>query len=81
MNDADSPVLRLIPYLAAITVTIFATLAITGGGESNLLVTLVTAVISYFGTFYIVGFLIRLIVRRSHDDHSNEDDDGSDDRQ
>ncbi|HCG56478.1 MULTISPECIES: hypothetical protein [Brevibacterium] len=61
MSDIDSPVLRLIPYLAAITVTIFATLALTSGGESNLLITLLTAAVSYFGTYFIVRFLIGLI--------------------
>ncbi|PCC18969.1 hypothetical protein [Brevibacterium aurantiacum] len=72
MSEVDSPVLRLIPLLAAITVTIFATLAVTSGDESNLLITLVTAAISYFGTYYIARLLIGLIVRvtrsEGHDD-------------
>ena len=72
MSEVDSPVLRLIPFLAAITVTIFATLAVTSGDESNLLITLVTAAISYFGTYYITRLLIGLIVRvtrsEGHDD-------------
>ncbi|WP_413336400.1 hypothetical protein ACH82I_06820 [Brevibacterium sp. GP-SGM9] len=65
MRDIDNPTLRLIPYLLAISVTVFATLSVIGTGESNLLVTLVVAVIGYFGTYYLSRFIIGLIVRKS----------------
>lgn len=76
MSDVDSPVLRLIPFLAAITVTIFATLAVIGSKESNLLVTLATAAIAYFGTYFIVRSVIGLIVRSRRDeiDERNNDE-------
>ena len=73
MSDIDSPTLRLIPYLAAITVTIFATLALTSGGESNLLITLVTAAVCYFGTYFIVRFVIALIVRSRSGEREDPD--------
>lgn len=66
MSEPENPTLRLIPYLLAITVTIFATLSVIGTGESNLLVTLVVAVVGYFGTYYLSRFVIGLIVRLSH---------------
>lgn len=62
MSDVDSPVLRLIPYLAAFTVTIFATLSVMNR-DGNLLVILLVAVVSYFGTYYLVQLVIGLIVR------------------
>lgn len=65
MRDIDNPTLRLIPYLLAISVTVFATLSVIGTGESNLLVTLVVAVIGYFGTYYLCRFIIGFIVRKS----------------
>ncbi|MGO2859711.1 MAG: hypothetical protein ACTIC1_01045 [Brevibacterium sp.] len=65
MRDIDNPTLRLIPYLLAISVTVFATLSVIGTGESNLLVTLVVAVIGYFGTYYLSRFIIGFIVRKS----------------
>ena len=73
MSEPESPVLRLIPYLAAITVTVFATLSVVGTGESNLLVTLVVAAVGYFGTYFIVKLIIHALVTRigsgSNDDH------------
>lgn len=72
MNDIDSPVLRLIPYLAAFTVTIFVTLAVIGSNESNLLITLVTAAIAYFGTYFLTRFVIGLVVRGSRDERGED---------
>lgn len=73
MSDVDNPTLRLIPYLLAISVMVFATLTVVGTGESNLLVTLVVAAIGYFGTFYLTKLIIHAIVTRI-------DDGGHDDR-
>ncbi|WP_166826944.1 hypothetical protein [Brevibacterium limosum] len=74
MSEPDSPVLRLIPYLAAISAAIFAGLAMAGTGESNLLVTLVAAGAGYFGAHYLVKLIIHVIVTRfdtgDHDDQS-----------
>ncbi|WP_025778791.1 hypothetical protein [Brevibacterium sp. VCM10] len=73
MSEPDSPVLRLIPYLAAISAAIFAGLAMAGTGESNLLVTLVVAGAGYFGAYFIVKLIIHVLVTRidsgSNDDH------------
>lgn len=67
MSDTDSPVARLVPYLLAITVTVFATLAVVGQG-GNLLLTLVIAVVAYFGTYFLSQFVIRLFTRRGRGD-------------
>lgn len=64
MSEPDSPVLRLIPYLAAISAAIFAGLAMAGTGESNLLVTLVAAGAGYFGAYYLVKLIIHVIITR-----------------
>jgi hypothetical protein len=72
-NKALPPVLRLIPYLAAITVTVFATLSVVGTGDSNLLVTLVVAVVGYFGTYYLTKLIIHVIVTRIDVDRSDQD--------
>lgn len=69
MSDVDSPVLRLIPYLAAFTVTVFVTIPVFGGGQ--LLMALVVAVIAYFGTYYLVQYVIGLVVRHRR---NNTDD-------
>ncbi|MDN5586207.1 MAG: hypothetical protein L0G69_06530 [Brevibacterium sp.] len=61
MSDVDSPVLRLIPYLAAFTVAVFLGLPMMGGG--NLLTPLVVMAIAYFVTYYLVRYVIGLIVR------------------
>jgi predicted PurR-regulated permease PerM len=73
MSEPESPVLRLIPYLAAITVTVFATLSVVGTGDSNLLVTLVVAVVGYFGTYYLTKLIIHVIVTRIDVDRSDQD--------
>ncbi|TGD27314.1 hypothetical protein EB835_18755 [Brevibacterium sp. S22] len=74
MSESESPVLRLIPYLAAISAAIFAGLAMTGTGESNLLVSLVAAAVAYFGAYFIVKLIIHAVVTRidsgNHDDQS-----------
>lgn len=71
MSDVDSPVLRLIPYLAAFTVTVFVTIPVFGGG--HLLTALVVAVIAYFGTYYLVRFVIGLIVRNRSSEPEDPD--------
>ena len=63
MSDIDSPVLRLIPYLAAFTVTIFVTLPLFANG--SLLTALLVAALAYFGTYFLTRFVIGLIVRSS----------------
>lgn len=68
MSETDSPVLRLIPYLAAITAAIFAGLAMAGTGESNLLVSLVAAAVAYFGAYFIAKLIIHAIVTRIGND-------------
>ena len=74
MSEPESPVLRLIPYLAAISAAIFAGLAMAGTGESNLLVTLVAAGAGYFGAYFIAKLIIHAIVTRidsgGHNDQS-----------
>ena len=72
MSAPDSPVLRLIPYLAAITAAIFAGLTMAGTGESNLLVTLVAAAVAYFGAYFIAKLIIHVIVTRI--DAGDDDD-------
>jgi hypothetical protein len=64
MSETDTPVLRLIPYLAAISAAIFAGLAMAGTGESNLLVTVVAAGVGYFGAYYLAKLIIHAIVTR-----------------
>ncbi|WP_210604789.1 hypothetical protein [Brevibacterium oceani] len=68
MSETDTPVLRLIPYLAAISAAIFAGLAMAGTGESNLLVTVVAAGVGYFGAYYLAKLIIHVIVTRIDDD-------------
>lgn len=65
MSDVDSPVLRLIPYLAGITVAIFVGLAVLGGG--NGLTALVGAAIAYFVSYYLIRYVIGFIVDRNRD--------------
>ncbi|WP_181274589.1 hypothetical protein [Brevibacterium oceani] len=64
MSETDTPILRLIPYLAAISAAIFAGLAMAGTGESNLLVTVVAAGVGYFGAYYLAKLIIHAIVTR-----------------
>ena len=71
MSDVDSPVLRLIPYLAAFTVTMFLCLPAMGNGD--LLTALVIAAIAYFGTYYLVRYIIGLIVRNRRNSPDDQD--------
>lgn len=72
MSEPESPVLRLIPYLAAITAAIFVVLRRLGG-DGNLLMSLVFAAVAYFGAYFIVKLIIHALVTRidsgSNDDH------------
>lgn len=72
MSDVDSPVLRLIPYLAAITAAIFVVLPRLGG-DGNLLITLVFVGVAYFGAYFLTRLIIRFIVDHSDGDHSDGD--------
>ena len=71
MSEPESPVLRLIPYLAAITAAIFIALPRLGG-DGNLLISLVFAAVAYFAVYFIVKLIIHVLVTRidsgSHDD-------------
>ncbi|MCF2572063.1 hypothetical protein [Brevibacterium sp. UCMA 11754] len=69
MSDVDSPVLRLIPYLAAFTVAVFVGLPVMGNGD--LLTAVVVIAVAYFVTYYLVRYVIGLIVRN----HRNSTDD------
>ncbi len=73
MSEPESPVLRLIPYLAAITAAIFVVLPRLGG-DWNLLMSLVFAAVAYFGAYFIVKLIIHAIVTRidsgGHNDQS-----------
>lgn len=71
MSDVDSPVLRLIPYLAAFTVAVFLGLPMMGGG--NLLTPLVVMAIAYFVTYYLVRYVIGLIVRNRQNNTDGQD--------
>lgn len=71
MSDVDSPVLRLIPYLAAFTVAVFLGLPMMGGG--NLLTPLVVMAIAYFVTYYLVRYVIGLIVRNRRNSTDGQD--------
>ncbi|MCU4297377.1 hypothetical protein D3I60_09840 [Brevibacterium permense] len=62
MSEPESPVLRLIPYLAAITAAVFITLPRLGDG--NLLITLLYGAVAYFGAYYIVKLIIHVIITR-----------------
>ncbi len=67
MNEPDSPVLRLIPYLAAITAAIFIFLPrLSGAGD--LLTGLIFAAAAYFGIYYLAKLIIHVIVTRIDDD-------------
>lgn len=67
MSDTGSPTLRLIPYLLAITVTVFVGLSVFGT-TGDVLLRLLIAVICYFGTYYLSKFVIHFFLRRSRDD-------------
>ncbi|UVI36951.1 hypothetical protein [Brevibacterium spongiae] len=71
MSEPESPVLRLIPYLAAITAAVFITLPRLGG-DGNLLITLVFGAVAYFAAYFIVKLIIHALVTRfdagDHDD-------------
>lgn len=67
MRDVDSPVLRLIPYLAAITAAVFIVLPRLGG-DDDLLITFALAALAYFGAYFLVRLIIHLIVVRIDDD-------------
>lgn len=67
MSEPDSPVLRLIPYLAAITAAIFIFLPrLSGAGD--LLTGLIFAAAAYFGIYYLAKLIIHVIVTRIDDD-------------
>ncbi|GAA1537034.1 hypothetical protein [Brevibacterium picturae] len=70
MSDVDSPVLRLIPYLAAFTVAVFLGLPAMGNGD---LLAAVVVAVAYFVTYYLVRYIIGLIVRNRR--NSTEDQD------
>lgn len=70
MRDIDSPVLRLIPYLAAISAAVFITLPRLGG-DSNLLITFVFAAAAYFGAYFLAKLIIYVIVTRIDDDEQD----------
>src|SRR5699024_2057815 len=67
MNEPDSPVLRLIPYLAAITAAVFIFLPRLGGA-GDLLTGLIFAAAAYFGVYYLAKLIIHVIVTRIDDD-------------
>ncbi|MGC3020975.1 MULTISPECIES: hypothetical protein [unclassified Brevibacterium] len=69
MSEPQSPVLRLIPYLAAITAAVFITLPRLGG-DGDLLINLVFGAVAYFAAYYIVKLIIHVIVTRIDDDPS-----------
>ncbi|PCC53353.1 hypothetical protein [Brevibacterium aurantiacum] len=71
MSDVDSPVLRLIPYLAAFTVAVFLGLPAMGNGD--LLAAVVVAAVAYFVTYYLVGYIIGLIVRNRRNSTDDQD--------
>lgn len=71
MSDVDSPVLRLIPYLAAFTVAVFLGLPMMGGG--NLMTPLIVMAIAYFVTYYLVRYIIGLIVRNRRNSTDDQD--------
>lgn len=63
MSESESPVLRLIPYLAAITAAVFITLPRLGE-DGNLLIAFVFGAAAYFGAFYLTKLIIHVIVTR-----------------
>ena len=67
MSEPDSPVLRLIPYLAAITAAIFIALPRLGG-DGDLLAGLLFAAAAYFGVYYLSKLIIHVIITRIDDD-------------
>ncbi|GAA1926974.1 hypothetical protein GCM10009689_02140 [Brevibacterium antiquum] len=71
MSDVDSPVLRLIPYLAAFTVAVFLGLPAMGNGD--LLTTVVVIAVAYFVTYYLVRYVIGLIVRNRRNSTDDQD--------
>ncbi|MGO1326091.1 MAG: hypothetical protein ACTMH8_11225 [Brevibacterium aurantiacum] len=71
MSDVDSPVLRLIPYLAAFTVAVFPGLPAMGNGD--LLAAVVVAAVAYFVTYYLVRYIIGLIVRNRRNSTDDQD--------
>ena len=73
MSEPESPVLRLIPYLAAITAAIFVVLPRLGG-DGNLLMSLVFAAVAYFGAYFIVKLIIHALVTRIGSDHHDDHD-------
>src|SRR5699024_9870238 len=79
MNEPDSPVLRLIPYLAAITAAVFIFLPRLGGaaglrllpqlaGAWHLLRGLIFAAAAYFRVYYLAKLIIPVTVPRIADD-------------
>lgn len=71
MSDVDSPVLRLIPYLAAFTVAVFVGLPVMGNG--NPLTAVVVIAVSYFVTYYLLRYVIGLIVRNRRNNIDDRD--------
>ncbi|TSI16918.1 hypothetical protein [Brevibacterium aurantiacum] len=71
MSDVDSPVLRLIPYLAAFTVAVFVGLPVMGNGD--LLTAVVVIAVAYFMTYYLVRYVIGLIVRSRRNRTDDQD--------
>lgn len=70
MSDVDSPVLRLIPYLAAFTVAVFLGLPAMGNGD---LLAAVVVAVAYFVTYYLVRYVIGLIVRNRRNSTDDQD--------
>ncbi|MCF2589165.1 hypothetical protein [Brevibacterium sp. UCMA 11752] len=71
MSDVDSPVLRLIPYLAALTVAVFLGPPVMGNGD--LLTAVVVIAVAYFVTYYLVRYVIGLIVRNRRNSTDDQD--------
>lgn len=73
MSEPESPVLRLIPYLAAITAAVFITLPRLGS-DGNMLINIVFGAVAYFAVYFIVKLIIHALVTRfddgGHDDQS-----------
>jgi hypothetical protein len=74
MSEPESPVLRLIPYLAAITVSgLRRTAPWSAPGSPTCSSRLVVAAVAYFGAYFIVKLIIHVLVTRidsgSNDDH------------
>lgn len=72
MSSELSPVLRLIPYLLAITVAVFAGIPAFGAGEA--LFAVLVIFLTYFATFYLSRFVIERLASRGNSLGEDNDD-------